>query len=332
MADLGILAKLNEKTANEPGMRKWKGLDAVKVDPQIVAFLEEHPEVFRSMPVVALREAIGADAFDSITLDRMHKRLLKGYKSWDPQWKKVVSQITPINDFRTRYAILHGSFDRLSQVEPSGAYLEVEFSDDQITYTPAKYGAMFAYTFEAQTYDDLGLLDTKAEKFGAAAARTIDYFVFYTCMDANPTSYDGTNNVFSSAFSNTLSTAGLNYERLKEAYETMLSQTDIDSNAAMFIPKFLVVHPAEALRAAELVESTLNPDSGDNAINALKNKLTVIVTPYITSTNWYLIADPAQADTFEIGLWKGSAEPELFYEPTNSGHAFEYDEIRLKVR
>lgn len=329
---MDTLERLKEKTAYEPGMRQWTGRFSAKVNPEVLDFLESHPAVMQSMTTVALREALGADVFDSITLDKMHKSLLKGYKSWDQQWPKIVSSQRAINDFRTQYAILRGSFDRLSEIKPSGKYLEVEFADDQITYTPAKYGAMFAYTFEAQTYDDLGLLETKAQMLGDAAARTIDYFVFYTSLDANPTSYDGSNNIFSSAFSNTLSTAGLNYDRLKEAYEKMLQQTDIDSNNVVFIPRYLIVHPAQALRARELVESQFNPDSGDRTKNPMANALEIIVTPYITSTNWYLAADPKQANTFEIGLWKGSATPELFYEPTNTGHAFDFDEIRTKVR
>jgi hypothetical protein len=112
----------------------------------------------------------------------------------------------------------------------------------------------------------------------------------------------------------------------------MTAQTDLDENACIFMPQYLVVHPAQALRAQELVVSTLDPDTGENRANVLKGKLEVIVTPYITSTNWYLIADPAQADTFEVGLWHGSAEPEFFTEDPNSGHAFQFDENRCKVR
>ena len=112
----------------------------------------------------------------------------------------------------------------------------------------------------------------------------------------------------------------------------MLQQTDIDSNATVFVPRYLIVHPAQALRARELVQSAFNPDTADRTKNVLANSLEIIVTPYITSTNWYLAADPNQANTFEIGLWKGNPAPELFYEDPNDGHGFEFDEIRTKIR
>jgi len=320
MAD--ILNKLDETTATEKGMRKWTGDKKIVLSEDardFLAWAKKHPNAARRMPVVDIRESIGADAFDSITLDRMHKRLLKGYQEWTPTWPKIVSTTTSISDFRTRYAIMHGSFGRLPQV-----------SD------------------EAQTYDDLGLLEKKVQKLGAAAARTLDYFVWYTLIDSNPTSYDGSTSFFdSSTWGNVESTAGLNYERLKHAYQLMLQQTDLDSNAAMFIPKYLVVHPAQALTARELTivvhpaqaltareltMSPLDPDTANNTKNVLQGQLEVIVTPFLTSTNWYLVADPSQADTVEIGLWHGSAEPEFFYENPDSGHAFDFDEIRMKVR
>lgn len=334
MAD--ILNKLDETTATEKGMRKWTGDKKIVLSEDardFLAWAKKHPNAARRMPVVDIRESIGADAFDSITLDRMHKRLLKGYQEWTPTWPKIVSTTTSISDFRTRYAIMHGSFGRLPQVPEKGPYLEVAFSDDQITYTPAKYGSTFGYSFEAQTYDDLGLLEKKVQKLGAAAARTLDYFVWYTLIDSNPTSYDGSTSFFdSSTWGNVESTAGLNYERLKHAYQLMLQQTDLDSNAAMFIPKYLVVHPAQALTARELTMSPLDPDTANNTKNVLQGQLEVIVTPFLTSTNWYLVADPSQADTVEIGLWHGSAEPEFFYENPDSGHAFDFDEIRMRVR
>ena len=45
------------------------------------------------------------------------------------------------------------------------------------------------------------------------------------------------------------------------------------------------------------------------------------------------MADPGLgANTMEAGLWGGTAEPELFYEPGNTGHGFVFDEIRSKIR
>jgi len=291
---------------------------------------------------------VGSDAFDSITLDRMHKAMLKGYKEWTPQWPRLISSQKSVSDFRTYYGIISGGFDRLPEVKEKGAYLEKAFDDDTISYSPAKRGALYGVSFEAQTYDDLGLLDSKIAKLGNAAARTYEYFFFYTCLDANPTSYDGSNNVFGTVgstpgtFANTMTTNGLTTANLETAYETMLAQTALGSDSTFtddgyvpvqYIPKYLLVHTSDVLTAKRILQSSGVAENANNGDNVLQGELEIISTPYITSTHWYLMADPGMgANTMEAGLWHGSAEPEFFYEAADSGRHFAFDELRTKVR
>jgi len=347
MAD-NILVK-EEATASEGSLRKWDGLDIELTESarDFLQFLEDKPTVAGKMPVVAIREAIGADAFDSLTLDRIHKKLYKGYNEWPAQWPKLISSTQSVNDFRTYYGIITGGMDRLPQVEEKMPYLEGDFSDDQISWTPAKYGKLFGYSFEASTYDDLRLLDQAAQKMGAAAARTYEYFFFYTCLDAKPNAYDGNaifgtiGSVDSTTFYNTMTSTGLTTANLETAVEKMLQQTALDSSTTftdsnyvpvMYIPKYLIVHTSELMNAQAILGSDHVAEDANNRINPLMN-LEIIHTPYITSTHWYIMADPALgANTMEAGLWNGSAGPEFFYEQPNTGHNFGFDENRMKIR
>jgi len=345
-----ILAPDKSTSIGEKGMAQFSGRSHVQLSEDgrdFLKMLEKRPGLKATTPVSQIREAVGSDAFDSLTLDRIYKSMLKGYETYEPNWEKVISKRTPVSDFHTHYGVIHSGFDRLAQVGEKESYPEMEFSDDTISWTPAKYGGLFGYSFEASTYDSLGLLDDVSAKLGAAARRTLDYYFFYTLLDANPTSYDGSNAIFGNhgstagTFANTMTTNGLTMALLETAYTTMLQQTQLDSSStftdtnympAMYIPKYLVVHPANSLLAKRLLKSANYPGNANNDVNVLNGELELIVTPFITSTHWYMIADPATANTFEAGLWGGNAAPELFYEPANTGHNFAFDEIRTKIR
>ena len=348
-----LLQEDKSTTVGEPGMKKFDAKSQVRLTEdarESLHYLEKHPAMRSKMCLADLRETIGAGAFDSLTLDRMYKSMLKGYEEYAPQWPNLISKTTPISDFHTRYSIIRSGFNRLPEVKAKESYKELQYSDDQISWTPAKYGALYGYSFEASTYDDLGVFDSDVEELGKAARRNLDFFFFYTCLDANPMSYDGSHNVFGTvgsvdgAFVNTMTTTGLTMSGLETAYAKMLQQTQLDSAAvasftsenympAMYIPKYLIVHPSDLLTAKRLLQSVQYPGKSDNDTNVLNGELQIIVTPFITGTHWYLMADPAQgANTMEAGLWGGNAAPELWYEPANTGHAFAFDEVRTKIR
>lgn len=354
---IDTLKKETSTTVHEEGMKRHdpnsleKYLQTHKLPQKGIKLLEaaiENPGLIDEMPVMRIQEAVGAGAFDAITLDRIHRKLYAGYKAWPTQWETLISNTQKVTDFRTYYGVISGGFERLEEVKPKAGYPEDAFDDDTIEWTPAKYGKLYGYSFEASTYDDLGLLDRAVSKMGQAAARTLEYFFFYTCLDSNPTSYDGSNDVFGTVgstagtFANTMTSTGLTMANLETAVETMLQQTALGSsstftddtfNPAMYIPKYLWVHTSQLLTAQALIRSLLDPDNSNNTSNVLQGQLEVRHTPYITPTHWYLQADPAMgANTMEAGLWKGSKDPELFYEDKGSGHEFAFDETRIKER
>jgi len=355
MADIGTL-KQEKDTASEGSLSKYNGLD-VKLTEEARNFLQlvkAKPHIYGKMPVTAIRESLGADAFDSLTLDRIHRKLYKGYTEWPTQWEKLMSSTQTVNDFRTYYGVITGGMDRLPQVDEKMPYLEGDFSDDTISWSPKKYGKLFGYSFEAQTYDDMRLLDQAASKMGQAAARTYEFFFFRTLLDANPTSYDGSTACFgtvgttdSTVFFNTMTAGGLTTATIETAVEKMLAQTALDSSVTytdenyvpvMYIPKYVLVHTSQLMNIKAILGSSLVAEDANNRINPIENgdpiqNLQIIHTPYIDSTHWYLIADPAMgANTMEAGLWNGSAGPEFFYEKPDTGHHFGFDENRMKIR
>jgi len=286
------------------------------------------------LPLAKIRESIGVGAWDSLMMDAMHKRLLKGWGAVQPamQWRKVVSNIRSITDFRSQYAIQTGEFTTLEAVPPRAPYNEVEFTDDRISYSVAKYGQTFGLSYEAMTNDDLGAFGRIVEKFGSASQRTIEKYMFSTMLNADPTIYNGAA-LFAAAHLNDLgATKPLNHDNLEAGIKLMANQTDIDGNQLDIIPRFLIVHPDDKFQAARLMKTPLRTNTANNDVNVHEGSLEVIATSRVTSGRWYLMADPAIVDTYEVGFLGGRQEPEIFEESPDSGHAFAYDDRRWKCR
>jgi len=84
---------------------------------------------------------------------------------------------------------------------------------------------------------------------------------------------------------------------------------------------------------------TVTPAAGGTAAvdlrrNMVKGWFEVIVVDYWTDAdNWWLVADPKLAPTFELGFLNGKQEPELLSQndPTQ-GSLFSADKVSYKIR
>lgn len=297
-----------------------------------IRLLKELNDLGATVPLQRIREAIGVGAWDSIMLDAMYKKLMMGWEGVreEFQWSKITQRV-PVRDFRTQNAIQVGSFTKLDKVESGGEYKEAEFSDDRATYTIAKYGNIFAASYEAMTNDDLNVFGRVLQKFAVAAQQTIEDFVLDQLIDDNPTIYDD-DNLFSSDHANDLGDYDITHDSFESACLKMLAQTDIDGNHLSLKPKYLLCNPQQKYDALRVVNTPMRPSTANNDINVHAGEVEVISSSEITSGRWYLIADPMLADTIELGFLGGREAPEFFEEAPNSGHEFAHDERRWKTR
>lgn len=279
------------------------------------------------------QEALGADSFDSILIDAQHKRLMKGFRQRVSEYAKVVN-MRDVVDFKTQNVIQVGSFADFPTVAPGSPYLDVQFSDDRATYSVAKYGGGYSFTMEAQVNDDLQALGRMGEKFGMGFQETLAKFVFYTKIDQNPSIYDG-KTLFHADHSNDLGASKpLSHDNLEAAVKLLTAQTDLDGQPLNLRPYALIVHPNQEFEAKRLLNSEYRPGTANNDINVFRGMFPggVIVTDKVTATRYYVVADPALVDTFELGFLGGRREPELFEEAPGSGHMFEFEIKRYKGR
>jgi hypothetical protein len=271
-----------------------------------------------------LEEAVGTGHFTQALADVAHNAAMKGYGLTAPDWRKVVS-IKNVSDFKVQYATILDSLGKLDSLNEFEPYKEAIPVDNQENYTPTRWGKKMGLTMEARYNDATGLLTKAFTRWGAAWNNTLNYYVFYTLMDANPTMSQDSNTLFDSTnHANATTSAPLNFDNLSTGIEAMMAQTDNASEAiAPIMPRYLVVSPADYANAYRLVNSdTLMLQQWDtnyttSAIieqgtrNPWSGKLEIIVTPHLTANYWYLIANPAINDTFEIGFLNGKTEPEI---------------------
>ena len=120
-----------------------------------------------------------------------------------------------------------------------------------------------------------------------------------------------------------------------------LDQTDADGQPINVSPKFLLVPTALKMTARELLNSTFYFATGSTdrsripTYNPIADEdLELVTSPYLSNGNytgssslaWYLFADPAIVDTFEIGYLKGRRTPTVETGETD------FDTLGIKFR
>lgn len=322
------------------------------------AFLDFTGHRLRSWDVdlnkLVLRESIGAASFDSG--DRVHESLdstswaqvlgdsvtrsmiaAYGLQGLDA-WRRIVSKITPVNDFRTQRRMRWGGYGTLPTVAEGGTYQPLTSpGDEEATYAPTKRGGTEDLTFEMIANDDMAQIIDIPRKLGRAAAQTLYRFVFDTLVTNAATTYDSTA-LFHANHGNTTAVA-LSNSGLTTLRQKMRDQAAYGDSSEVLgaIPKLLIV-PNELEETAKQVTgspgavpaNTNDPNDRPN----LHQGLDYLVLDYWTDANdWMLVADPAMVPTIEVGFYRGREDPELFTqsEPT-VGSVFARDVLTFKIR
>lgn len=289
-------------------------------------------------------EALSTSSWAEILGDSINRRMLAEYNSPGlSDWRKVVSDITAISDFRTNRRMRMGGYGILPAVAESGTYTELTSpGDEEATYTVSKYGGLETITMEMIANDDVGAIRRIPQKLGRAAAISLYRFVYDFIKDNPATTYDS--KALFHADHNNLGSSALSASSLLNAKIAMADQTAYGASADILglVPRCLLV-PSELEDVAfKLITSRTSigsaeatPRYADTEPNIHSTYgLQVVVVPYWTDSNdWTLVCNPADCPTLEIGFFQGREEPELFVQDQPSqGSIFTADKITYKIR
>lgn len=293
-----------------------------------------------------LSETLVDSDFSEALGDSIRRILQKPSKQPEFQsWRRVVSRIVAADDFRAHRFVRVGGFNDLDTVGEGETYQTLaKPTDVEETAALSKKGNLFDVSMESLINDDIGAITEFPRKFGFAAMRTLVKDVLVTNLQANPNTQDAT--ALIAAGHNNNQTAALDAATLETAVLQIKKQTEQDSGERLGLrPKILVVPPDLEGVAAEILGSPFKVTDG--AIATIENSSAPnrfpgvygldrepLVNQFQTDTNdWFVIADPRDADTMAVMFFQGRQEPEIIVQDQPQiGSNFTADKITWKVR
>ena len=225
------------------------------------------------------------------------------------EWRQVVSSVKSSKrayEESAYYAGL-GNLSRKGEGEPIQYDEMVQGPTKRWNHTTYALGVRITEELiEDSLYDDIGEMETLSRELGSSAKETLNVLSFdiYNngSVTTNHTAGDGLA-VFSNThtqlrggtWSNLLTPAAdLSATSLQTALQTFETQRDDTGKFQTIRAKWILVHPANEWKARELLQSTYDPESPNNAVNTIRSRnLELVVTPYYTDNDAFtLIAEP----------------------------------------
>lgn len=289
--------------------------------------------IHESAPIVRISEVDTTTASFSYLLGTsMNKRLLKDYQAWPAEWMKFCT-IVPIRDYKQQTRIRLGAFGTLAVVPEDNLYQSVTLTDSTATYVPQKRGNTVGVSRETILNDDLQAIKQIPTKLAVAAAYTLAEFV-YQFLSANLNIYDGSPLFTPTGPHTNFGSAALSTVAMQAGITAMREQTNFAGKRLGLRPRFLVVPPELEFTAMIVTKSAGVPGSNNNDINPMLGYVTPIVSPQLTNPGqWFLVGDPREIDTIEIGFVGGQVNPALFIQDGPLfGANFSQDVITYKIR
>lgn len=259
--------------------------------------------------------------FPILLENALNKLLLAAYRGAPTTWQRI-ARIGDLNDFRAHGRYRIGTFSDLSEVNEAGQYQQGTVSDaEKESITAKRKGRILLISREMVVNDDLQAIVDIANGLGSVAGRSIDkdlYALFALNSGAGPTMSDGLA-LFHATHNNIAGTTGApTVTTIAAGRVGMAKQKDPSGNDYLDIRPAIWLGPLDLGGSARVVNgSQYDPDTANklqrpNICYGLFRD--VVDTPRLSAlstTAWYMLADPAIEPVFEVGFVGGDQNPML---------------------
>lgn len=285
-------------------------------------------------------ESADTTTFSHILGDSITRKMVADYNLPQLQdWRKIVSSIVPVTDFRTQRRDRMGGYGVLPAVAQGAPYQPLTTpADEEVTYAATKRGGTEDLTLEMIANDDIGAVRRIPTALGRAAAQTLYRFVFNDLFASNPTIYDSVA-LFHATHANTTATVPLSYSSASTLRQKLRAQAAYGNSVEILglTPRFLVIPNSLEHQAWELTKSDKAPPAtspGASDVANLHQGYELIIVDFLTDVDdWFMVADPAMCPTIELGFYGGNQNPELFVQSDPTvGSNFDADKTTYKIR
>jgi len=272
--------------------------------------------------------------FPLLLANALNKALQPAYQAATPTYRQFFARKT-FTDFKPHSFLRGGDFPDLLETGESGEIQYGTISETQNQASLATYGRQIKLTRRVLVNDDLGFFTDIAGKIGQRVAAFENKLAFIKLQEntlAGPNVTDVvagaavTQAMFHADRGNLAGSGGaIAVDTLGAGRAAVRKQTTLDGIKLNLAPSILLVGPDDETLALQYTSSAFQPsDSGK--INPWTGRLTPLVDAEITSTSWYLFADPAQAETLCYGFLDGQEAPMVREE-----EPFNFDGFAVRV-
>lgn len=267
----------------------------------------------------------------------LHKLLQAAYDTAADQWRSVAATGS-VQDFRPHPRLRLGSLARLEAILESGEFRFRNFPDaEKETIKAGTFGNVVGLTRQAIVNDDVDGFSRMTFMLGRAAARSIEidlFALFGLNSGLGPTMSDG-NPLFHATHNNIDATGAVpSVDRFEAMRVLMAQQTDPDGNDFLNLRPDVFVGPIGLGAAARVaIQSEFDFAAGGTnpqfrKPNVVRDLLSTIVdTPRLTGTRYYVLADPAIAPVFEVVFLEGQESPMI-----EVAEPFGYDGVKWQIK
>jgi ATP-dependent protease ClpP protease subunit len=254
--------------------------------------------------------------FPVVLEEALHKTLLSAYRTAPDTWRRFCA-VGTLNDFRPHNRYRMGSIANLQKVLENGEFKDTTLSDaEKESIQGDTKGLILNLSRQIIINDDLGAFLGVARQLARAAGRTIEADVFAlfamnggngpTMEDGNPLFHADHNNIAGSGSVPTMS--AFEAARVQMAQQKDPSGNDfLDLRPDIWLGPLSLGGQARQVNAAEYDDEAQKNQRKPNISRGMVSD--IVDTPRLTGDPWYMLADPADAPTFEVAFLNGQQEP-----------------------
>jgi ATP-dependent protease ClpP protease subunit len=252
--------------------------------------------------------------FPALFENALNKRLLSAYAAAMPTYR-AIAQRMDFADFRPHPIAGVGDWPNLLPVTENGEIKFGTVSDKKETVALIAYARGLRISRQMIVNDDLGGIDRILVSRGRAVAAFEEqnfFAMFLSGANADgPTLLETTRQVFNTTDLTKAGTAAaITAANVAIGIQAMRGRKGVSGEAFLDVtPSILLTGPAKEFEGLQLL-APIQAAQASN-VNPYVNRMTQVVSPYISGNAWYLFADPASVPAFMYGYLQGEAGPRM---------------------
>lgn len=258
---------------------------------------------------------------------------LTGMRTFPATWRQVADQINL--DGATEDLVDLGAAP-MPKESRSGLTAQ-DFIEKNLRVSTKNWDITVWISYNALMDDRTNSLERKVRGAGGNFNRHVDKLVFDAlnsgagstyglCYDGNEffdASHIDSGANYQTAQSN-LNTSALNLDNFEPIYVAASTYLDDQGEQSGIIPNLLVVPPALMREANNITANPANSANANNELNPFQGKIEYLVSPYLDSTAWYLLATQGEIKPMLVVMREAPSLQDSWFDPEkpDGGHYY----------